>query len=419
MLGKVFLKRGLTYGKLCMKSFSSSATHINGIIKTVNSIPKLPLTSQVPTICQVAAGRTFANVTIYDIWPDHKEEKDDESMSLFCLEKLEHTYEQNKRRHYYDNGLCYEGNLVNGKMEGRGMLYRYNDEELKFNEDVAKIMEATKDIDPSLVEKIFKQEIFKQANNERKNNLVYEGQFKEGMKNGYGTEYLEDGTKYIGDFVNDKREGNGCYVYLDGSKLKCIMKNGEAEGKGTIINNDGTIRYEGEFKHGLPEGKGTYYLQSGGIYTGDMKNGKMEGHGSLTLQGISTYEGEFEDNKMHGQGKLYQGNRLIYEGTYQHGTICGQGRFNYNDGSIYEGEFVNGVRQGYGSYVFANGMYKGEFHNNLQDGHGILYHEDGSRYEGDFQAGVRHGKGIQYDADGNITEELLYDNGIIVKPKQH
>ena len=38
----------------------------------------------------------------------------------------------------------------------------------------------------------------------------YIGQFKNGLRNGKGTDYYQNGDiLYDGDFVDDKREGNG------------------------------------------------------------------------------------------------------------------------------------------------------------------------------------------------------------------
>ena len=50
------------------------------------------------------------------------------------------------------------------------------------------------------------------------NGNYYIGQFKNGLRNGKGTEYYKNGNiKYEGDFIDGIREGNGKYIYENGS----------------------------------------------------------------------------------------------------------------------------------------------------------------------------------------------------------
>jgi hypothetical protein len=55
-------------------------------------------------------------------------------------------------------------------------------------------------------------------------------------------------------------------------------KKGKADGKGKAV---GTDTYEGEFRSGLPEGKGTYTWKNGNKYTGNFKKGLREGRGTM------------------------------------------------------------------------------------------------------------------------------------------
>lgn len=79
---------------------------------------------------------------------------------------------------------------------------------------------------------------------------------------------------------------------------KC--KKGLAHGKGLAIGVD---RYEGSFRKGYPEGKGTYTWSTGEEYTGEWKVGKRNGIGVYTFSkngGIVVQEGVWENDTYSG-----------------------------------------------------------------------------------------------------------------------
>jgi hypothetical protein len=82
------------------------------------------------------------------------------------------------------------------------------------------------------------------------------------------------------------------------------LKKGLANGKGVAT---GTDKYEGYFRQGYPEGRGTYTWQNGDAYTGKMSHGKMNGEGSLkfTINAKdSIISGIFEEGKYIGPKPL-------------------------------------------------------------------------------------------------------------------
>jgi hypothetical protein len=65
-------------------------------------------------------------------------------------------------------------------------------------------------------------------------------------------------VQYIGNWALGKKEGQGTMYYMDNSK------------------------YEGQWKADVPHGKGTLTLSTGDIYAGAFKNGKPAGTGQYT-----------------------------------------------------------------------------------------------------------------------------------------
>jgi hypothetical protein len=58
-------------------------------------------------------------------------------------------------------------------------------------------------------------------------------------------------------------------------------RQGKAEGNGKSV---GTDTYVGQFKAGLPDGKGTYYWKNGDVFKGTWIKGMREGQGSLAIK---------------------------------------------------------------------------------------------------------------------------------------
>ena len=74
------------------------------------------------------------------------------------------------------------------------------------------------------------------------------GQFKNDLRNGKGTEYYSNGNiKYDGDWINDKYEGNGKYIWENGEYYIGQWKNGLSHGKGIEYYSNGKIKYEGDW----------------------------------------------------------------------------------------------------------------------------------------------------------------------------
>ena len=102
----------------------------------------------------------------------------------------------------FENKLIFEGELINGRKNGKGK--EYNDfEELIFEGEYLNGKKNGK---------------VKEYNENGK--LIFEGEYLNGERNGKGKEYSDNSIiEYEGDYLNDKKNGKG-KEYYSNSELK-------------------------------------------------------------------------------------------------------------------------------------------------------------------------------------------------------
>lgn len=126
------------------------------------------------------------------------------------------------------------------------------------------------------------------------NNLLYEGNWKNGLRHGYGMLSLKnaDGSYcvlYEGDWVNGKQEGYGkIWVW---EKYKGIHH----------FENE---HYEGDVKNGMRWGSGSMWYKNGSFYHGGWYNNKRHGVGVYVYADGNRYKGEWENDVKHGMGEF-------------------------------------------------------------------------------------------------------------------
>ena len=109
------------------------------------------------------------------------------------------------------------------------------------------------------------------------NNINYNQELK-GIKNGYN-------WRYVGQVLNGLREGKGICYWEDGDRYEGDYKNDNKEGKGIYYHNNGE-RYDGDWRNDKREGKGIFYYNDGDREMGDYYNDKQIGkHVMLTRNG--------------------------------------------------------------------------------------------------------------------------------------
>ena len=91
--------------------------------------------------------------------------------------------------------------------------------------------------------------------NENKINFDLIEKDKPSLNNKNNQEIKYDNGRYVGQVVNGLKEGKGIFYFNNGSRYEGEYKNDKREGKGIKYHKNGD-RYEGEYKNDKPEGKG-------------------------------------------------------------------------------------------------------------------------------------------------------------------
>ena len=148
-----------------------------------------------------------------------------------------------------------------------------------------------------------------------------------------------------GDIPYEKREyDNGIY---EGEIIDGIR-----EGYGKFFYNDGHI-YIGFWKNDIPNGKGNLYLNKKLIYEGDFINEQFEGEGKLMLKNDEYYIGSFSKGEINGKGEYFHKNGEKSVGQFINGDLYGYGITYYKNGNKkYEGEFIKGIKEGKGTLFY-------------------------------------------------------------------
>eukprot|EP00915_Cephaloidophora_sp_WS-2016_P010476 GHVH01015327.1.p1 GENE.GHVH01015327.1~~GHVH01015327.1.p1 ORF type:complete len:3214 (+),score=431.26 GHVH01015327.1:218-9859(+) len=171
--------------------------------------------------------------------------------------------------------------------------------------------------------------------------VMYRGQFFEGQRSsaltGSGDQISDHNTGSLYDnlhrricvssWLHDTPHGQvNNLVFRDEITYTGSMQKGAREGMGELYNPDGSLLYEGQFRNGLPHGRGTLYCVNGdpdsqGYYEGMFAEGGPNGHGKFTWSGKKS-------QVPNGKSK-----KRFYEGEWLNWLPDGVGKYLDSDGS--------------------------------------------------------------------------------------
>lgn len=204
--------------------------------------------------------------------------------------------------------IFYAGDWDRGKMHGRGKYYYYYADSQSFLD--SSNSSHTAPTPSSANNNILPPSLLHHAKKHQKNQDlnqiligVYQGDFKENVRHGYGTYTLPDGSIYDGEFVNNLFSGKGTFTWPDGSIYTGSWKDGKRHGSGLLKSYDG-FTYEGQWSNNAMDGRGTCVYPDNQRYEGLFVVGKKEGRGTIRFTNGAIYEGRFKDDSMEGQGTM-------------------------------------------------------------------------------------------------------------------
>ena len=277
--------------------------------------------------------------------------------------------------------------------------------------------------------------------------------FENGVENGLARKFDEDGN--VIELIKYKKG----YV-VNREKINRFDSKHLPHGKWKWFYDDGSLKMEGNFFHGLKNGYFKLYDKNGNLvsiekYVNGEKQEKAEEIAKLDVKTdywpngkpkvIATYkngvpegvrreynkEGKVEKSYVFHNGKIiaegvltdagkkeghwkeyYDDGKLKSEGDYKNDKKTGRWRYYYHNGQLEEtGEYVDGKPVGDWYWYYPSGkiLRKMTYYNGLPDGVITEYDEDGNVIlKGNYLEGKRQGKWI-YNV-GDTKEEISYNN---------
>ncbi len=271
--------------------------------------------------------------------------------------------------HYSENDLTF-GKIKNHKMFEEISFIDYKkqiEEKYWISEDgKKKYLQKIEDID-DVFEKAVKKAYYKDENNNyigkyrryySNEQLMEEGQYKDGKKEGKWNYYSPSGT-----LIESKTYSNG-------------IKNGEYK----KYYHTGELEEVGNYKNGKEEGQWLDYYKNGNLsFSYNFKDGKLDGiYKNLDENGNYIYIKEFKDGKSIGKSQYFEENKLKLEVE----------------------DLSNSENQ-----VFFTNIEK----------HKLYYTNGQLMEEGIYKNFEKEGLWKKYDSEGKLIKEEYYKNGELQK----
>lgn len=267
--------------------------------------------------------------------------------------------------------------------------------------------------------------------NPKTNNLIFQGTYKLGQRDGEWITYYPDGKKKQSiSYREDKPFGPAMYYDTKGALLiEMVFQDSIPVGKYTEYwgkanspdyVNPKQVRVEGQYENGLKSGQWVTYYEFGELaisefYVNGLKEGpylEYDPDGNLITEAFYV-KGEFD-----GSFKTYSFPNLPLEvGTYKRGKKVGEWKRYFPGSKVLEAVEKydeNGNRNGTWTYYYSNSRVarKEIYENNIATGTWEEYFENKNLAKRQsFELGVPVGPYIEYHESGDLSVQGQYENG--------
>jgi len=144
-------------------------------------------------------------------------------------------------------------------------------------------------------------------------NCTYLGEKVSGLCVGWGL--IVSSGSLLGGLFNGGFLVEGFALNKTGGRYEGEFREGRCNGYGTLVDQNGK-RYEGSWKDGCFNGAGSTTTRKGGHYEGEFRDGCRSGNGVLRYSDGTCFSGEFNLGKMHGRGRMTFPNGFMYDGLW-------------------------------------------------------------------------------------------------------
>ena len=214
---------------------------------------------------------------------------------------------------------------------------------------------------------------------------TYRGHLKKGKFDGKGRFTWKDRSTYLGQWKKGKFDGKGEFKdSINGAIKSGIWKKHKFDGPGkwTYYKNNKKSKKNKRVISGHWNGNGVvngkcakeYSLVK---YVGDCKNNVGNGKGTLTYKSGKVGKGDIKDNDLTGKCVIKYKDGGVYKGTCKKGQPQGKGKFTYKDGQINTGTYSNNNLNGKCVKEFPSYTYKGNCKDGYASGRGTQKHKNG------------------------------------------
>ena len=217
---------------------------------------------------------------------------------------------------------------------------------------------------------------------------TYTGQWLRGLPHGRGAWQWADGASYKGEVASYLPSGQGVYT-SSAVQYTGDFKAGVPDGKGVLEDYAQYISYDGEWSAGRPHGEGVCTVlaesrSSAGARAPSSPPASFP-NTSVTSPCTTVYEGSWESGKPSGQGRTYASpdrQRVVYDGHHADGRRDGEGTLYF--GSVRRGSINS---EALTAAVHAYAQYRGAFNGGYPGGgRGRLTLKSNTTIEGEFDA---------------------------------